>query len=40
MEADLLLEMKKMNAAVDKQLRACVGEKYVEVRGLRYYRDE
>ena len=36
MEADLLLEMKKMNGTVDKQLRAPVGEKYVKVRGLRY----
>ena len=39
MEADLLLEMKKMNGAVNKQLRAPVGEKYVEVRGLRYCRE-
>ena len=39
MESLLLLEMKKMNGAVDKQLRAPVGEKYVEVRGLRYYRE-
>ena len=35
----LLLELKKMNGAVDKQLRAPVGEKYVEVRGLRYNRE-
>ena len=39
MERLLLLEMKKMNGAVDKQLRAPVGEKYVEVRGLRYNRE-
>ena len=39
MEADILLELKKMNGAVDKQLRAPVGEKYVEVRGLRYSRE-
>ena len=39
MEADLLLEMKNMNGAVDKQLRAPVREKYVEVRGLRYNRE-
>ena len=39
MESELLLELKKMNAAVDKQLRACVGDQYVEVRGLRYSRE-
>ena len=39
MEADLLLELKKMNEAVDKQLRAPVGYQYVEVRGLRYNRE-
>ena len=39
LESLLLLELKKMNGAVDKQLRAPVGEKYVEVRGLRYSRE-
>ena len=39
LEAMVLLEIKKMNGAVDKQLRAPVGEKYVEVRGLRYNRE-
>ena len=39
MESLLLLEMKKMNGAVDKQRRAPVGDQYVEVRGLRYYRE-
>ena len=39
LESLLLLEMKKMNGAIDKQLRAHVGEKYVEVRGLRYSRE-
>ena len=37
-ESLLLLEMKKMNGAVEKQLRAPVGEKYVEAEGLRYNR--
>ena len=36
METELLLEIKKMNGAVEKQLRAPVGEKYVEAGGLRY----
>ena len=36
MESLLLLEMKKMNGAVEKQLRAPVGEGYVGVGGLRY----
>ena len=39
MESSLLLEMKKMNGAVNKQLRAPVGDEYVEVRGLRYNRE-
>ena len=39
MEADLLLEMEKMNGAVDKQLRAPVGDEFVEVRGLRYDKE-
>ena len=39
MEAKLLLEMKKMNGAVDKQRRAPVGDEFVEVRGLRYSRE-
>ena len=38
MESLLLLEMKKMNGAVEKQLRAPVGEKYVKAEGLRYNR--
>ena len=36
MEGLLLLEMNKMNGAVEKQLRAPVGEGYVGVGGLRY----
>ena len=36
MERELLLEIRKMNGAVEKQLRAPVGEKYVEFGGLRY----
>ena len=32
-EADLLLEIKKMNGAVDKQRRSPVGDEFVEVRG-------
>ena len=39
MERELLLEIKKMNGAVEKQLRAPVGEKYVEAEGLRYNRE-
>ena len=39
LEGLLLLEMKKMNGEVDKQLRAPVGEKYVEVRGLKYNKE-
>ena len=36
MESLLLLEMKKMNGAVEKQLRAPVGEGYVEAERLKY----
>ena len=39
MEAELLLEMKKMNGAVDKRLRVLVGDEYVVVGGLRYDRE-
>ena len=38
MERELLLGIKKMNGAVEKQLRAPVGEKYVEAGRLRYSR--
>ena len=36
MESLLLLEMKEMNGAVQKQLRPRVGEGYVEAAGLMY----
>ena len=39
LESLLLLEMKKMNGTVDKQLRAPVRDQYAEVRGLRYNRE-
>ena len=39
MERELLLEIKKMNGAVKKQLSVPVGEKYVEFGGLRYNRE-